>query len=180
MMAASALADPALPTPATARLRPAPGLPAERAAGRLLAIRPRAGEGEGQFFETTVTALPELLLPGDLVVVNDAATVPASLFGQDPRGRPLEARLIAQEQEGPPSVTFAAVLLGAGAWRTRTEDRPPPPITPTGTRLEFGNGALVATVAAVSPRSPRLVTLRFEAERGRFWAALYRIGRPVQ
>ena len=115
------------------------------------------------------TDLPAILLPGDLVVVNDAATLPASLAGDG-----VELRLTAAEPDG----SFQAVVFGAGDWRTRTEDRPPPPSLASGSVLTFG--ALTATVVAVSPLSPRLVTVRFAEEGAALWQALYRVGRPIQ
>ena len=46
-------------------------------AGRLLHVDPR----RGTIADTRIDSLPDLLRPGDLLVVNDAATLPASLPG---------------------------------------------------------------------------------------------------
>jgi len=130
--------------------------------------------------ESRTTQLPALLSAGDLLVVNDAATVPGSLQGRDDAGRSVEARLIAADLERGPA-HFWAVLFGAGDWRQRTEDRPPPPAVAPGDRLRFG--ALEAEVVAPSSLSRRLVALRFLGspdEPDAVWAALYREGRPVQ
>jgi S-adenosylmethionine:tRNA ribosyltransferase-isomerase len=151
-------------------MRPAHTYPERRDDVRLLVVDPLAGA----FRETRTPALPALLAPGDLLVVNDAAVLPASLRGEDAAGRPVEARLVAA-RGGP---RFVAVLFGAGDWRQRTEDRPPPAEAAPGARLRFG--ALGAEVAARSARSPRLVELRFDVEGAALWAALYREGRPVQ
>ena len=151
-------------------MKPASSYPERRDGVRLLAI----DAGAGAFTSLRMTELPRLLGPGDLLVVNDAATLPASLAGQDADGRALEARLC-----GPPlGSVCAAVLFGAGDWRQRTEDRPPPPLLARGARLVFGT--LGATVIAVSPLSPRLVELRFDAAGDALWAALYREGCTVQ
>ena len=75
-------------------MRPARTYPDRRDDVRLLVIDPAAPEGAG-LRETRTPALPELLAPGDLLVVNDAATLPASLRGTDEAGRPVEVRLIA-------------------------------------------------------------------------------------
>ncbi len=88
-------------------MRPARTYPERRDDVRLLVIDPAAAEGAG-LRETRTPALPELLAPGDLLVVNDAATLPASLRGTDEAGRPVEARLIAarggwRAQAGSPS-----------------------------------------------------------------------------
>lgn len=117
--------------------------------------------------------LGTLLLPGDLLILNDAATLPASLFGTA-TGQPVEVRLAGLIDEE----TFAAVLLGDGDWRVRTEDRPPPPRLAAGTRIAFAG--IDATVVAVDPETPRLVTLRFDATGSPLWSALYRAGTPVQ
>jgi S-adenosylmethionine:tRNA ribosyltransferase-isomerase len=70
------------------------------------------------------------------------------------------------------------VLFGAGDWRARTEDRPPPPELAVGDRLRFGS--LGARVVARSALSPRLIDLALEGDRTERWAALYREGRPIQ
>jgi S-adenosylmethionine:tRNA ribosyltransferase-isomerase len=117
--------------------------------------------------------LPALLRAGDVLVVNDAATVPGSLRGSTARGNLVEARLAGRNADG----TWRAVLFGAGDWRTRTEDRPRPPRVSAGDRLSFDG--LRAVVTEVEADSPRLVTLSF-ADDGSFWPRLYRAGHPVQ
>jgi S-adenosylmethionine:tRNA ribosyltransferase-isomerase len=116
--------------------------------------------------------LPSLLRDGDLLVVNDAATLPASLSG-DAHGVPVELRLLRRRGQ-----SWDAVLFGPGTWRDRTEDRPAPPRVRRGDVLRLG--PLVATVEGVHRRWPRLVRVRFEAQGPRFWTALYAHGRPVQ
>jgi S-adenosylmethionine:tRNA ribosyltransferase-isomerase len=110
--------------------------------------------------ETRTTALPAWLSRGDLLVVNDAATLPASLRGRADDGDAVEARLISTDEERGEN-HFWAVLFGAGDWHQRTEDRPRPPRLAPGARLVFGT--LSARIAALSPLSPRLVSLRFDA-----------------
>lgn len=147
--------------------------PSRRDDVRLLVVDAAAG----RLRESRTSALPGLLSAGDLLVVNDAATLPASLHGRDAAGNPIEARLLAADTEHGPR-HFWAVLFGAGDWRQRTEDRPPPPPLAPGTRLRFG--ALAAELVAPSPRSPRLVVLRFDGTEDDVWAGLYHEGRPVQ
>lgn len=115
------------------------------------------------------------LRPGDLLVVNDAATLPASLRGRAPEGEELEVRLAGGSGDG----EWWAVLFGAGDWRTRTEDRPPPPRLAPGDRIALGPD-LAAEVRRVDLASPRLVALAFDRAGAELWAALYRHGRPVQ
>ena len=50
-------------------------------ATRLLHLDPASG----RWWDHRIDALPRLLEPGDLLVVNDAATLPGSLTGRDDR-----------------------------------------------------------------------------------------------
>jgi len=157
-------------------MRAARTYPARRDDVRLLVVDVPAASVR----ESRTTRLPALLSRGDLLVLNDAATVPASLQGGTATGQAVEARLIAEDLERGAG-HFWAVLFGAGDWRQRTEDRPPPPAVSPGDRLRFGQ--LDAEVVALSPLSSRLVALRFLNEPAgpdALWAALYREGRAVQ
>jgi S-adenosylmethionine:tRNA ribosyltransferase-isomerase len=159
------------------RLPRVAALPAASTPGppeRLLHVDPAAG----RFADRRAAELPALLGPGDLVVVNDAATLPASLRAGAPGG-PLEVRLIAALEE-PSGPAWLAVLLGAGDWRTPTERRPAPPPVQRGERLVIDGGALSALVEGVDDGSGRLVRLRFDRGGAALWSALLRLGRPVQ
>jgi S-adenosylmethionine:tRNA ribosyltransferase-isomerase len=138
---------------------------------RLLHLDPRSGA----LRDRHVRDLKHLVRPGDLVVVNDAATLPASFAGRTADGQELEVRLAGANEDG----TWSAVLFGPGDWRQRTEDRPAPPAVAAGTHIAFGPG-LAARVTAVSTLSPRLVTVAFGSAGSTLWSALYRLGRPVQ
>ena len=137
---------------------------------RLLVVDPRCDCA----VDRTVGDLASFVRAGDLLVVNDAATLPASLQGLTGMGEPVEARLLAS-RDG----TWRAVLFGAGDWRTRTEDRPAPAVVREGDVLTFG-GDLQARVSSVSAASARVIALRFEGDPDHFWSALYRHGRPIQ
>jgi S-adenosylmethionine:tRNA ribosyltransferase-isomerase len=138
---------------------------------RLLVIDPASDA----FSDARVRDLGRYLRADDVVVVNDAATLPSSLGAQIGGHAAVEVRLLAERSRG----VWSAVLFGEGDWRTRTEDRPPPPRVAEGTFVRFGPD-LTATVTAVSELSPRLVDLRFHEEAERLWASLYARGRPVQ
>jgi S-adenosylmethionine:tRNA ribosyltransferase-isomerase len=138
---------------------------------RLLRVDPKSGS----IRDARVGDLPEMLRPGDLLVVNDGATLPGSLRGITEAGAPVEARIFDGSGDG----SFRALLFGAGDSRTRTEDRPPPPPLAAGATLTFGPD-LAAVIEGVSPASPRLVELAFRERGARLWTALYRHGRPVQ
>ena len=137
------------PTPRSGRLN------------RLLAVDPDAGTWR----DLAVAQLPMLLGPGDLLVLNDAATLPAVLFGRA-HGVDIELRLA-----GPPQAGWA-VLFGPGDWRQDTDLRPPPPPVAPGDLLRLHGGDV--RVLEVSPRSPRLVRVAVPL------AQLYAFGTPVQ
>ena len=131
-----------------------------------------------------VADLPSLLDPGDVVVVNDAATVPASLSGRF-RGAPVELRLVSTAD----GETWRAVLFGEGDARTRTEDRPPPPRVVGGEIIDIvGEGGATTLRAVVVSRealSERLLHVRFALAHGAstragLWSAIYDAGKPVQ
>jgi S-adenosylmethionine:tRNA ribosyltransferase-isomerase len=138
---------------------------------RLLVIEPDTGT----FQDARVRDLVRFLRPGDALVVNDAATLPASLRATTEAGVEVEVRLLGDRG----AAEWSAVLFGEGDWRTRTEDRSPPPRLSPGSRLRFGDD-LAATVTLVHEVSPRLVDLRFDARDEALWSALYAHGKPVQ
>lgn len=117
------------------------------------------------------TALPRLLRRGDLVVVNDAATLPGSLPGRTAGGAPFELRLSGPIDAG----RMFGVLLGPGDHRTRTEHRAPPP------RVVEGERVVVAGIAAtVVSAAGRMVELVIHGDGDALWQALYAAGAPVQ
>lgn len=139
--------------------------------------------------DARVTDLVHLLGAGDLLVLNDSATLPASLAGHLASGAaPVELRLASRApgERASPGASFPArwraVLFGAGDWRDDTDVRPAPPPVAPGAQLVFGRGreSLAATVEAVSSLSPRLVDIRFDVDGAALAEALYRLGRPVQ
>ena len=127
-----------------------------------------------QIAESESTALPRLLEAEDLLVVNDAATLPASLFARSEQGDPIEVRLL----DGPYEALTRAVLFGRGDYHIKTEDRSPPPVFEPGAAIYIGAAKLL--VETVSPISPRLVELRWPGEPSERFALLYRAGRPIQ
>jgi len=140
---------------------------------RMIALDRRTGRVALRPF----AALPDLLAAGDLLVVNDAATLPASLRGRTAAGESFELRLSApvDDSDGAAGGRLVGVLFGAGDWRTRTEHRPPPPRVEIGERVALG--PLAATVTAVRGR---LVELETEVGRDALWQALYTAAVPVQ
>jgi S-adenosylmethionine:tRNA ribosyltransferase-isomerase len=123
--------------------------------------------------------LLEFLHAGDLVIANDAATLPASLAGHHvPTGGVVEVRLASRRSLSPDDVAnFTAVVFGAGDFHTQTEQRPAPPLLMPGDALALG--PLRATITGVLDH-PRLVSLRFEGRPDEIWSGLARHGLPLQ
>jgi len=123
--------------------------------------------------------LARFLEPGDVLVANDAATLPASLSGVHERsGATVEVRLAGRRSLAVDDIReFTAIVFGAGNHRTRTEDRAPPPALNDGDRLVLG--PLRATLLRVLAH-PRLVALRFDGTPDAVWAGIARHGRPIQ
>ena len=122
---------------------------------------------------------PGLFQPGDLLVINDAATLPASLSGLHERtGQAIELRLAARDSLEPRRVSvWDAVLFGEGDHRTPTEARSAPPAVLPGDVLTFG--PLHARVDAVLGH-PRLLRIAFAGTSESIWQGLARQGRPIQ
>jgi S-adenosylmethionine:tRNA ribosyltransferase-isomerase len=120
-----------------------------------------------------------LLRSGDLVIANDAATLPASLAGiHAATGRRIEVRLAQRRSLDPEDVhDFVAIVFGEGDFHTRTEDRPLPPALELGDVLQLG--PLHAVITRVLGH-PRLVRLHLEGTSERIWAGLASHGRPIQ
>jgi S-adenosylmethionine:tRNA ribosyltransferase-isomerase len=141
---------------------------------RLLAI-----DELGQISHHGAADFPALLRRGDLVVANDAATMPASLHGTHMRtGRPVEVRLAGRRSLAADDVTrFTAVVFGAGDYRTPTEQRPDPPQLQVDDELALG--PLRATIASASGHR-RLVEVDFNHPPAVIWEGIARHGRPIQ
>jgi S-adenosylmethionine:tRNA ribosyltransferase-isomerase len=150
-------------------------LPVQRPPGALLLV----ADAQGRLQHAPRAQLPRFLHPGDLLVANDAATLPASLAGvHGPTGAPIEVRLAARRSLAVDDVhAFTAIVFGEGDHRTRTEHRPPPPPLHAGDVLVLG--PLRARVQATLGH-PRLVALRFDGTPDTIWAGLARHGRPIQ
>ncbi len=137
------------------------------AQGRLLVIDPE----REQFADFTIAHLPEFFRAGDALVLNDAATLPASLRASEE----LEVRLMSRLDDD----SWLALALGSGDYRVPTERRGSPPPLPPDTPLDFGHG-LTARVVSVDSASPRLFRLAFEQHDSELWQSLYRAARPIQ
>ena len=114
----------------------------------------------------------------DVVVANDAATLPASLAGfHEPTGEAIEVRLAGSRSLDGNVADFDAIVFGAGDFRTRTERRSLPPTLRRGEVLVLG--PLRASIERFLAH-PRLVALRFEGSTASIWEGISRHGRPIQ
>jgi len=143
----------------------------QREAARLLVLHGK----EATFKDAVITDLPDLLRPADVLIVNDAATLPASLFAESPSDAPLEIRLL-QHLGGS---DWKAVLLGPGDWRTPTELRDAPEMLTPGSVLRIHKD-FTAEVIGFGNGSGRMVTLRFSRNGADMWAGIYAYGHPIQ
>lgn len=142
--------------------------PRPAALERLLVVDPEVDA----VLHLRATDLPRILSRGDVLVVNDAATLPASLSGSTADGEPVEVRLLS-----PPAAETPVVLFGAGDWRTPTERRPPPPPLRAGGRIAF-SGGLEARVLRIE--HGRFADVAFSLSGAELLAAIYAGARPVQ
>ena len=114
----------------------------------------------------------------DLVVVNDAATIPASFAGRHlPSGDEIEIRLLASLNSQFFGNPWRALVLGRGNWRLPTESRVNVPEITNGDRIELDQG-LFATVTGVKER--RLVDVRFSCRESDLFEFMYRCGKYIQ
>ena len=142
---------------------------------RMLVVEREGGALEHRRFSD----LPRLLDPGDLVVVNDSRTLPASLLGRTRSGEQVEIRLAARD-----GARWAALPLGVPAGGgdpalVATDARPAPPSLAAGELLTFAGG-LTATVLGRHEEAAPLIWLAFDAGGPALLQALHRAGRPVR
>ena len=154
-------------------------IPAASAVQRPRGARLMVVDASGHVMHQRRVDFPGLVHRGDLVIANDAATLPASLSGIHlATGSPIELRLagrrslLLQHMD-----TFTAVAFGAGDFRTPTESRPLPPPFSVGDSLALGPlRAVVRTIL----EHPRLIEVRFDGSAQEIWEGLARHGRPIQ
>ena len=111
----------------------------------------------GAISHSSFYRLPELLHPGDCLVLNDSRVIPARLIGTRSSGGSVELVLLRD--------------LGGGRWECLSR---PGRKTKPGTELSFGDGELTATVAEVIEGGNRIVQFHYE---GIFLEILERLGK---
>ena len=154
-------------------------IPAAAAVQRPRDARLMVVDAAGHVVHKRRADFPALVHSGDVVIANDAATLPASLFGiHKATGSPIELRLAGRRSLRPQHIDrFTAVAFGAGDFRTPTESRPLPPAFSAGDLLQMG--PLEAVVRAILDH-PRLIEVTFRGSAREIWEGLARHGRPIQ
>ena len=126
----------------------------KRDGSRLMTLDRRTGETAHRHFYD----LPELLRPGDCLILNDSRVLPARLLGQRlPGGGACEVLLLTDR--------------GENVWECLV--RPGRKLR-TGARMTFGDGSLTAEVAGEAAEGNRLVRFHYE---GIFLEVLERLGK---
>jgi len=154
-------------------------IPAAAAVQRPPDARLMVVDASGRVVHKRRADFPALVHSGDVVIANDAATLPASLFGiHVATGRPVELRLAGRRSLCPQEIDrFTAVAFGAGDFRTPTEVRALPPVFTAGDLLQLG--PLDAVVRGILDH-PRLIEVTFRGSAQEIWEGLARHGRPIQ
>ena len=115
-----------------------------RDSARLMCLDRRTGQVEHRIFHD----LPQLLQPGDLLVVNNSKVLPARLIGQKvPTGAVCEVLLLRQ--------------VKGNTWECLA--KPGKRLQP-GTRLTFGDGTLTAQIEQTEEDGNKLVTFFYDTE----------------
>ena len=112
-----------------------------RDASRLLCL----DKTDGSIAHKHFYDLPELLHPGDCLVMNDSRVIPARLFGTRPTGGSVEVVLLRD--------------MGDGDWECLTR---PGRKTPPGTCISFGDGALTAVVVRAEADGNKILHFEYD------------------
>ena len=124
-----------------------------RNASRLLLLDKKSGAIEHKDF----TDLYDLLLPGDLLILNDSRVLPARLLGvSESTKAPMEFLLLEQK--------------GTGCWEVLVK---PGKRAKTGSVFVFGDGVLTAKVEEILESGNRIVSFKHE---GNIYNALEKVG----
>lgn len=125
----------------------------KRDASRLLTLSKESGTFEHKIFSDII----DYLQPGDCLVMNDSRVLPARLLGHRPTGGAAELLLLRD--------------LGNKRWECLA--KPGRKLT-VGQTVIFGDGALTATIEAVTEEGNRIVVFEYE---GIFLEVLERLGK---
>jgi len=133
---------------------------------------------EQKISHMTLDALPELIAANSLIVVNNAATLPACLWGRI-NSISVEIRLVANEKPSIRNIRYwQALIFEGGSWRQRTEDRQTPASLEIGDIIQFDQ--ITAKITDISASSNRWISIAFQGSLSEIWQELYQSGNPIQ
>lgn len=147
----------------------------KRQNAKLLIIHPDTDER----VHLPMSAFWTQLRTGDVLVVNNSATLPASFKGiHRESGQPIELRLAsALSVDMQDIASWKGVLFGQGTWQMETEKRTKVPDVQAGDHLDFKSG-LTAVISHIE--QGRLLTMTFQGSREAIWHQIYQAGRLIQ
>ena len=125
----------------------------QREMSRLLYLDRNTGDTRHRYFYE----LPELLRPGDCLVMNDSRVLPARMLGRRKTGGVVEVVLLRD--------------VGDGVWECLTR---PGKKTKAGAELVFGDEEITAVVTNVADGGVRLISFKYD---GDFLRILERLGK---
>ncbi len=158
----------------------------QRPDAKLLVIHAEEANGKGLTKQLPINYLArssfvDQFSQGDVVVVNAAATLPASFTGtHEASGAEIEIRLAQNlHPKSDRFIHWKAIVLGSGDWRLPTEARTEIPHLHIGDKLRFSE-ELTAEIVAISKQHARLIEVNFATEGSNLLHALYSAGRLIQ
>ena len=131
--------------------------------------------------ERHLEELAAVLGPKDLVIVNDAATLPAAFAARDADGHDFELRLATQLS----ARRWTCIAMGSGSHRVDTNRRPAPPKRRVGEELRLhaldgSSGSLAARIASVLDEESRLIEVDFELSGTALLERFFELGTMIQ
>ncbi len=135
---------------------------------------------------TNLSELPRFFEAGDVLVVNNAATIPASLsLTHVASGTPLELRLLTPREVllGESEFSWHSWLAAAfsqGSWRQRTEERTQIPLLRVGDLFATEDPLVQLEITGFHNNEQRLPEVGFRAAEKSLRSFLFKHGRPIQ
>lgn len=143
---------------------------------RMMAVHPNAVE---KISHREASALVDELKSGDLLLVNNSGTLPASFTGfLDRTGEALEIRLAAFRGTNAQDLSrWTAVVFGSGDWHMPTERRGLPPPLQKGDCIDINSNLSLEVMSVLHP-STRIIEIQFHAKD--LIRELYDAGKAIQ
>jgi S-adenosylmethionine:tRNA ribosyltransferase-isomerase len=124
-------------------------------------------------------ALTVYIGAGDVIVVNNASTLPSSFPGFHVSSHEfIEVRLVQSLNDQINDVSkWKVIIFGEGDWRIPTEERKNPPKVEVGDIFRF-KANLFAKIINIDQNY--LLDIEFEGSKNEIWQKLYEAGKPTQ